>query len=125
MIHLDTHVVVWLFAGDLGHFPPPVLERLEAEDLEISPMVVLELEYLFEIGRISVGGEAVLRDLEPRIGLKLCQEPLQEIIFAALARRWTRDPIDRIIASQAEIAGVKLLTKDEALRDHEDHALWG
>ena len=124
MIHLDTHVVAWLYAGDVGRFPASVLDRLESEDLAISPMVILELQYLFEIGRTSSPGDLVFEDLERRIGLRLCESPLPEVVTAALKRTWTRDPFDRMIASQAEVAGAALLTKDRALLDHEGHTGW-
>ena len=34
LIFLDTHVVVWLYAGDLELFGPAVREDLEAGDLK-------------------------------------------------------------------------------------------
>jgi PIN domain nuclease of toxin-antitoxin system len=58
MFHLDTHVVVWLYQGEVGRFPGPVLELLESETLAISPIVLLEMAYLKEIGRLrtTAGG---------------------------------------------------------------------
>jgi PIN domain nuclease of toxin-antitoxin system len=44
VIYLDTHVVVWLYAGDLELLPQEVRELLEGEELVISPMVELELQ---------------------------------------------------------------------------------
>ncbi|MCB1032815.1 MAG: PIN domain-containing protein [Acidobacteria bacterium] len=125
MIHLDTHVVAWLYAGDLRRFPQPVIDLLDAEELQVSPMVLLELQYLHEIGRASDPAETVFRGLEREIGLKICDRPFPEVILSALGRSWTRDPFDRLIASQAEVAGVSLLTKDQSLLAHEAHALWG
>lgn len=53
MILLDTHVVAWLHAGLVERLPPHARELLEDEDLGMSQMVCLELEYLHEIGRLS------------------------------------------------------------------------
>jgi PIN domain nuclease of toxin-antitoxin system len=52
VIYLDTHVVAWLYAGELGRLSQFASERIEAEDVLISPMVVLELTYLHEIERL-------------------------------------------------------------------------
>ena len=60
MMYLDTHVVAWLFAGLRDRFPGRAQERLEAEDLAISPIVKLELQYLFEVGRVTEGAETVI-----------------------------------------------------------------
>ena len=53
MIHLDTHVVVWLYLAEVERLPARAREAIEAEDLEISPMVLLELQSLREIGRLA------------------------------------------------------------------------
>ena len=50
VIHLDTHVVVWLYAGDLRRFSPGARRRLGGEELRISPMVAIEIQYLHEVG---------------------------------------------------------------------------
>ena len=43
---------------------------IEGEELRISPMVSLELEYLYEIGRIREKSLVITAYLEQRIGLK-------------------------------------------------------
>ena len=60
LIFLDTHVVVWLYAGDPELFSPEVRQDLEESELLISPIVSLELQYLREIDRISVGAGQVM-----------------------------------------------------------------
>jgi len=53
--YLDTHAVAALYRGDLSPFSAVALRVIdEEEDLRISPMVLLELEYLHEIKRIKV-----------------------------------------------------------------------
>ena len=53
MIHLDTHVVVWLYQGDVKKLSQRAQQLIEDNDICISPMVMLEIEYLFEIKRIK------------------------------------------------------------------------
>jgi len=124
MIALDTHVVVWLHAGQVERIPPPVRARLETEALVISPIVVMELEFLREIDRLSLGGEEIFRDLAADLGVQLCSQPFAAVMREAVRQHWTRDPFNRIIAAQALAAGCDLVTKDEAMLRHCPAAFW-
>jgi PIN domain nuclease of toxin-antitoxin system len=53
VVFLDTHITVWLYAGLIEKISQTAKKTIEANDLLISPMVKLELQYLFEIGRIT------------------------------------------------------------------------
>lgn len=125
VIYLDTHVVAWLYAGQVELLPASVMVRLEAGELKISPMVSLELEYLHEIGRLSVPGVQVVRDLALQLGLVTCDLPFATVIEHALQQAWTRDPFDRIIVAHAVAAGKELVTKDRAIHQHCSLAVWG
>jgi len=125
MIHLDTHAVVWLYAGDVRMFPPAARRRLEREELRISPIVALELDYLYEIDRIAEGATAVLRELERVLGLVQDNVDFASLVAAARGLTWTRNPFDRLIVGNAEISAVPLLTKDRTIRQHYRHATWG
>lgn len=125
MIHLDTHVVVWLYTAETSRLPKKVQDAIEAEDLAISPMVQLELDFLFEIGRTTEPGARVVADLSSRLDLRLAKTPLREVVEAASALTWTRDPFDRLIAAQAIAEGTRLLTKDPVIRKHCRLASWG
>jgi PIN domain nuclease of toxin-antitoxin system len=122
--YLDTHVVVWLYGGSLDLLPESVQELLERSDLRISPMVALELQYLFETGRIRVPADAILRDLEARIDLRVCDFPFGDVVRVALNESWTRDPFDRVIVSQAKLRNLPLVTKDRTIRKHFRRAVW-
>jgi PIN domain nuclease of toxin-antitoxin system len=67
LILLDTHVLVWLYAGQRRLLPPAVQNRLNAEQLGISPFVQLELENLYEIGRVTRSAETVVEELSSRL----------------------------------------------------------
>lgn len=123
MTYLDTHVIVWLYAGLTERFPPSVRERLE-DSLALSPVVELELEYLFEVGRTTVPADVVLSDLSQRIGLETADSSLATVVRVARTLSWTRDPFDRLIAAQAISDGLPLLTADETILGHVDLAIW-
>ena len=108
MIYVDTHVVAWLYAGKPELFPAAVRSLLETEDLLISPMVELELQYLFELERTAEPGRVVVDALEREIGLTRCELPFNQVVAAALHHEWTRDPFDRLIVAQALRLGLRL-----------------
>jgi PIN domain nuclease of toxin-antitoxin system len=124
LIYLDTHVVAWLYAGRDDLLSARARKLINDEALLVSPMVVLELEYLHETKRISVGGRMVADALAAQIGLRVCELPFPKVADAAIAQRWTRDPFDRLIVAQAATAARVLVTKDAMMRRHYRRARW-
>ncbi len=125
MIYLDTHVVVWLYASkqkDLSERACWLIER--ASHVLISPMVLLELDFLNEIGRTTVSSMPIYHYLEGKIGLKTCARPFLEVIHLASNQIWTRDPFDRIITAQAAVGGNTLITKDDSILTNYPQAVW-
>lgn len=125
MIYLDTHIVAWMYAGKIEFIPGKIQRELAREELLISPMVLLELQYLFETGRVSARGEKVFQDISKRVGLKICELPFDQVIKQAVELNWTRDPFDRLIVAQARVHSSKLVTKDSEILRNYNHALWG
>ncbi|AHJ12501.1 type II toxin-antitoxin system VapC family toxin [Sulfurospirillum multivorans] len=124
-LYLDTHIVVWLRQKELQKFSPKALEAIEqAGQLFISPMVELELKFLYEIGRISETSYNILGDLGAMIGLKIDDHSFSEVIQKAMLIDWTRDPFDRIIVAHAMSQERKLLTKDEKILNYFHDAVW-
>lgn len=124
VVHLDTHVVAWLFAGAVRRLPPAVRRLVERSSLAISPMVELELQYLFEIGRTAQPGRIVAHDLADRIGLAISDSPFPQVVAGAAQLGWTRDPFDRLIVSQSLLDGARLITGDKTIRRHCRTATW-
>ena len=87
-------------------------------------MVVLELEFLEEIGRLGVGGQTIVANLRARIGIEICDLSLSTIATSAREMTWTRDPFDRIIVGHAAAANRPLLTKDRSIRRRFREAIW-
>jgi PIN domain nuclease of toxin-antitoxin system len=124
LTYLDTHVAVWLYAGHLESFSSAVLAEIETAELRISPAVLLEIRFLQEIGRVDSGPDEVLQMLQRDIGLTVCPIPFYEVVRAAFAESWTRDPFDRLIVSQAKAGKGKLVSKDRNIRSAYRRTLW-
>lgn len=123
-LYLDTHAVAWLFAGRTELIPEAARRRLAESELRISPAVMIELQYLYEIGRVTSPGAEVVAALAEDLGLLLCDLPFAAVARAALDQAWTRDPFDRLIVGQAAHADAPLLTKDRAIHEHYPRAVW-
>ena len=124
-LHLDTHVLVYLYAGGRERFPSRAQAALDHARLVYSPIAELEVQYLYEIGRITVGPETVFAYLSDRIGLTPDETPYVVVTRAARALSWTRDPFDRLITAAAIASNSSLLTRDRTIRDHYEGAFWG
>ena len=125
MIYLDTHVVTWLYGGELSRLGRTARKWLDSDgDLVISPMVTLELQYLFEVKRLAAPALPILGYLQEKLGLAECRKAFSKVVEAGLLQTWTRDPFDRLIVAQASLAGDVLLTQDETIRRHYRRAQW-
>lgn len=124
MIYLDTHIAVWLYSGDFERLSDLSKELINEQDVFISPIVILELQYLYEIKRITKKANDVITDLSNRIGLEVCNKDFISIMTKAVDFKWTRDPFDRIIVSNAALSGDILVTKDLAMLNNYKHAKW-
>ncbi len=125
MIYLDTHVVVMLHAAFTEKIPQKAQRLIDAsQTVLISPMVHLEMQYLYELDKIYTAPGKILDDLAATLGLQLCNLPFSIVATKAVHETWTRDPFDRIITAQARIDNVPLLTRDRAIHKHYSQAVW-
>ena len=124
MIYLDTPVVVWLYAGKVENLSEKAKELINDHEVFISPVVRLELQYLFEIQRITDEANKIVFDLSDRIGLKMCDKSFNTIVSGAIDFFWTRDPFDRIIVANAAINRNILVTKDQNILENYEKAMW-
>ena len=123
--YVDTAVAVWLAEANLAKLSQKALSLIQTADLRISPMAVVELQYLYEIRRIIVKPQEILLKLNVEIGLTVCNHPFPIIAETALGETWTRDPFDRMIVAHAKANGAApLLTKDEVIRENYHNARW-
>jgi PIN domain nuclease of toxin-antitoxin system len=117
-------VVGWLYAGADSRIPGATRELLSSEEARISPIVELELTYLYEVGRVSEPAVAPLAALRRSIGLTVEDVSLARLVDAASALSWTRDPFDRLIAAHAVVSDAPLLTADRTILENLRQAVW-
>lgn len=123
--YLDTNVVFRLAAGELDQISGRAKQQIEASNLLISAAVLLELEMLHEIGKLTIGASEILADLTQAIGLNVCQLPMSAIVASALTVKWTRDPGDRLIVANA-IANneAPLISSDRLIQKNYANTIW-
>lgn len=124
MIFLDTHVVVWLYARLYEKLSPTSEKLINDNDLYCSPMVKLELKYLFEINRITEKPNPIMEALGNEIGLRIKRVELSKLVDLCLDIDWTRDPFDRLIVAQALMEESFLLTRDDIIHKNFELARW-
>ncbi len=124
VVFLDTHIAVWLYAGLVEKISETAKQTIEDNDLLISPMVKLEMQYLFEIGRITVKPDTIIKNLFAAIGLKISETPLQQIIEEALKISWTRDVFDRLLSAEVMVVGGGFITADENIKSNLKLVIW-
>jgi PIN domain nuclease of toxin-antitoxin system len=122
--HLDTHVVIWLALRRSNRLSERVRALLERDDSQISPIVILELETLFERGKIDRDAADLIDRLSGPIELTISQTPLPAIVDRARSFAWTRDPFDRLIVAHAMADDARLVTADQSILENFADAVW-
>ena len=117
--------MVWLCQKQLDKLTSRAITAIEASELLISPMVLLELEYLYELKRIIQPPQALLSQLGSQIGLQVCDHSFSAVVQTAILETWTRDPFDRIIVAHAKSNGyASLITSDSKIRESYPKTTW-
>ncbi|MFX0547384.1 type II toxin-antitoxin system VapC family toxin [Roseovarius sp. S1116L3] len=124
---LDTHAWVWSFLDDdqLSRTARGAIENADA--VYVSPISFFEIGQKVGIGKWPEMAPH-LRDLPDILrgqgGLTATLTP--DICIHASARAWDhRDPFDRLIASTAELSGLRLISKDAVFSGLSDiHVVW-
>ena len=116
---LDTHFLIWILTGAERTREYPWLD--DHRPWGISPVSLLELQYLSEIGRVELDAAGLLEALQLDTRFVLDEPPLVPLIQRALPLTWTRDPFDRLLAAHSTARRLPLCTADRLLLQH--HAL--
>ena len=125
LAYLDTHVAVYLYYGMTEELSAEAARHIEEHDLLLSPMALLEFEYLYKKSKISVNSSTLVLELQATFGIGLCPLPFGKVAREACSLGWTNDPFDRLIVAQAQANHRSLLiTRDRLIRSHYAGAVW-
>lgn len=113
---LDTHFVLWIVTGADRLASFPWIERYRPWG--ISPVSLLEIQYLAEIGRIEVQNPQFTDALAEDSRFIIDEVPLVPLVRRAIELTWTRDPFDRLIAAHSAVRRLPLCTTDRVIRQH-------
>src|ERR1700693_2381728 len=115
---------MWLYEGMANKLSKAALDRIQSDALFISPAVILELQFLHEIRRLTLTGPKLVAALADDIGLEVCQLEFQSVVDSALDQSWVRDPFDRFIVAHVAANDAGLITKEEKIGRHYQRAIW-
>jgi PIN domain nuclease of toxin-antitoxin system len=125
-ILLDTHALVWWLSSD-GRLSGEASRILKDTDNEIlvSAAVGWEMSIKVNLGKIEPA--ALLEQLE----VNLAQEAFSELpitmthaIRAGLLPLHHRDPFDRLLAAQAQVLDLPILSADRVLDHYAVRRIW-
>lgn len=125
---LDTHVFLWAIAEPkkLSTKARNAITTLE-NSVYVSPMTAYELSYKHHLGKLP-SGAAIVASFGRQLAHLYASELAVSAPHALAAGQldWEhKDPFDRILAAQALVEGLTLVTADEALQAFEPVAtLW-
>ncbi|MBT8221138.1 MAG: PIN domain-containing protein [Bacteroidia bacterium] len=123
-LFLDTHCIIWLAEGKSEMFSPLGVDLLNKHLLCISPIVRLELHFLYDKNRFFEQPDITINSLAEKINLKVDQLGFSQVIGEASQIKWTRDVFDLFITAQSQFHNSPLLTKDRNIRANYQKAIW-
>ena len=112
-ILLDTHFLIWLVLGSSRLKDFPWLDTYRPWG--VSPISLLEVQYLSEVGRIEIENPGFIETLlnDPRFIVD--EIPLLSLIRHAISVTWTRDPFDRLLSAHSTARRISFCTADQLI----------
>ncbi len=124
---LDTHALLWWMTDDpkLSTTARNTIQD-ETHTVLVSAASAWEIATKCRLGKLAIGAR-VLRDFDELItadGFSHLAVNYRQAIHAGSYPQEHRDPFDRVLAAQAELEQVPLVTADPALQTFPIRCLW-
>ena len=124
---LDTHVLFW-WLTERARLSSTALSAISHQGVEVCVSLVSAWEMSIKIGAGKrVEATPVLNDFEKHLAaeeFRLMPISLDHVRRAGLMQSPHRDPFERLLAAQAEIEGLTLVTADARLASLGIPVLW-
>ena len=125
IVYLDTNVITWLSQNKMNRISSEAQWVMRTADLLMSPMVLIELQYLYEIGRTKLPARDVQLKLAHETAVRMCDLSFPKVVDIAVHESWTRDPFDRMIVANAKANGLAyLISADEQIAKYYPRTIW-
>ena len=113
---LDTHFLLWILLGSKRLKEFPWLDRYRPWG--VSPISLLEIQFLSEVGRVEVQGPEFYEVLRADPRFVIDEVALVPLITKAISLEWTRDPFDRLLAAHSLARRIPFCTLDRSVLQH-------
>jgi len=124
---LDTHTLLWWLTDDRRLSTTARETISDAQNtVLVSAASAWEIATKHRLGKLGIGGEIARRfdELIAADGFTHMAVNYRHAIHAGAYTMDHRDPFDRMLAAQAELEGLPLVTMDTALRNFPIRCLW-
>lgn len=124
---LDTHTLLWSFAGD--PFLSPRARRLiedGSNEVLVSAASVWEIATKVRLGKLPTG-ELLVADFEDyltRLGFDGLPISLSHALRAGSLRGEHRDPFDRMLIAQAQSENLPIISNDRIFDTYHVQRIW-
>ncbi len=121
---LDTQLVLWWMAGEVGRISKRALAALGSEGVEpiVSAVTVWEAAIKRGLGKLEAPA-GMLRQLEGA-GVELLPITARHADLVSSLPPHHRDPFDRLLVAQATIEELPLVSGDQMLRRYDIEVVW-
>jgi PIN domain nuclease of toxin-antitoxin system len=115
---LDTHVLLWLI-GEPAKLPVPLVDELANRDngIWVSAASAMEVATKVRLGKLDaaghLAGSAVWKSRVAQLGANTLPLSTEHCLYAGSMAWNRRDPFDRLLAAQAIIENLVLVTTDQ------------
>jgi PIN domain nuclease of toxin-antitoxin system len=124
---LDTHTFLWFIAGDssLSQAARSAIEN-EGNDLYMSVASLWEIAIKVSIDKLTLSEsfEDLIPEQLAENGIELLDISVEHTALIASMPFHHRDPFDRLIAAQAKVEQMMLVSADDAFDAYEVSRLW-
>jgi PIN domain nuclease of toxin-antitoxin system len=111
---LDTHVLLWLLAGERARFGSKALDALRDRSSVVSAATVWEIAIKRRLGKLSAPSNLV--ETVASVGLRFLSVTAPHAEHVAELPNLHRDPFDRLLVSQASLENLTIVTADPAVQ---------
>lgn len=124
---LDTHTIFW-WCIELLNLPPAVLAAIAAKESDVSVSIASVWEMAIEVGSQkwpeAAGLVDTFEDEMAANGFSVLPISVPHVRAAGLMQSAHRDPFDRLLAAQARIEGLTVITADPKVQALVPDRLW-